>query len=204
MGASKAQSMNKIRALADFGVVDMGENYAQELLMKAPLSMDVGLRWHFIGHLQSNKVKHILPYVSSIDSVDSLELAKRISRLASQSEVQRGPIPCMLQVNLGHERQKAGLPPQVIEELFPEFLQIEGIEVIGLMSIPPAHKEAEKMRPYFRELKSLYDRLRDRHRFPERFSVLSMGMSQDFEVAIEEGSTCIRLGTALFGPRPEK
>jgi len=204
MGASKDQGLNKIREAAEAGITDMGENYAQELMRKAPLTMDMGIRWHYIGKLQSNKLKHILPFVYSIDSVDSVELAQRIGRLQTQSENSRIPKPIMLQVNLGHERQKSGLSPDVIENLFGDFLEETGVEVVGLMSIPPAHKEAEKMRPYFKQLKELFDRLKTKHSHPERFQVLSMGMSGDFEIAIEEGSNCIRLGTMMFGPRPQR
>lgn len=202
MGASKDQSLNHIREAAELGVLDMGENYAQELLRKAPMSMDTGIRWHYIGRLQSNKIKHLLPYISSIDTVDSVELAKKISRVRSQLEVKRAPIPIMLQVNVGHERQKSGLPPNVIENLFPDFMAEEGVEVIGLMCIPPAYKDAEKARPFFKQMRELMDKLRPSHRKPEVFNVLNMGMSNDFEVAIEEGANLVRIGEALFGPRP--
>ncbi len=202
MGASKAQSINDIRTAAEAGLVDMGENYAQELLAKAPLCADVGVRWHFIGQLQSNKIKHLLPYVTSIDTVDSLELAQKIGRLIESDERRRTALPVMLQVNLGNERQKAGLPPTVVEELFLQFIETPGIKVVGLMSIPPFHKDPEKMRPYFKSLRELFVRLKARHPEPTVFSYLSMGMSNDFEVAIEEGSNLVRVGEALFGPRP--
>lgn len=201
IGACKDQSITAIRKLAELGVVEMGQNYAQELLARAPLCMDLGIRWHFIGHLQANKVKHILPYISQCDSVDSIELAKRIARLAESSDHWRGPVPILLQVNLGHERQKSGLPPSVVESLFSEFVEIEGVKLVGLMSVPPLHRDPEKMRPFFRDLKQLFDRLRQKHPEPELFTDLSMGMSNDFEVAIEEGATSIRLGSCLFGPR---
>lgn len=202
VGACKAQSLIKIRSFAEMGVMDMGQNYAQELLTKAPMCMDLNVRWHFIGNLQSNKVKQILPYVSSIQTVDSVELAKRISRVAEQTSSIQKPIPIMIQTNFGHERQKSGLPPQVVESLFAEFMKVDGVELVGLMTIPPVHKDAEKMRPYFKDLKSLFEKLKPLHRHPERFTELSMGMSNDFEVAVEEGATCVRIGTSLFGPRP--
>lgn len=204
MGASKDQSLNKIREAHELGVLDMGENYAQELLRKAPLAMDVGVRWHFFGRLQSNKIKHLLPFVSSIDSVDSIELATKIDRLKSQLELKMPRFPIMLQVNVGQERQKSGLAPHVIEELFPEFLAIDGVEVVGIMSIPPVYKEPEKGRDNFKLLKELFDRLKEAHPRPQSFQSLSMGMSGDYEIAVEEGSNCIRLGTALFGPRPQR
>jgi pyridoxal phosphate enzyme (YggS family) len=204
MGASKAQSINAIRSAAELGLLDMGENYAQELMAKAPLCADVGIRWHFIGQLQSNKIKHLMPYVSSIDSVDSLELAQKIDRLREADQRSRGPLPMMLQVNLGSERQKAGLPPAVLEDLFPQFVSMQSVKVVGIMSLPPLHKDPEKMRPYFKTQRELFERLKQKHPEPQIFRFLSMGMSNDFEVAIEEGSNLIRLGEALFGPRPKK
>jgi len=203
MGASKAQSINAIRTAAEEGLIDMGENYAQELLAKAPICADAGVRWHFIGQLQSNKIKHILPHISSIDTVDSLELAKKIDRVREQEVRNRSPIPILLQVNLGNERQKAGLSPSVLESLFSEFMQIEGVKVVGVMSIPPYHKDPEKMRPYFKSLRELFLSLKEKHREPSLFRYLSMGMSNDFEVAIEEGSNLVRIGEALFGARPK-
>lgn len=204
MGASKDQSLNKIREAAELGIVDMGENYAQEVMTKAPMSMSFNIRWHFIGKLQSNKIKHILPYISSIDSVDSVELAKKISRVREQLALNKPRVPIMIQVNVGNERQKSGLPPQVVEDLFSEFLLEDGVEVVGLMCIPPVHKEAEKSRPYFKLMKELFDRLSQIHPRKENFRYLNMGMSNDYEVAIEEGANVVRLGTCLFGPRPQK
>lgn len=202
VAVSKAHSANQVRAAAELGLSQFGENYVQELIAKAPLCQGLQLKWRYIGHLQSNKVKHLLPYVSSIDSVDSLELAKRIGRVREQNFPQRPPLPILLQVNVGSERQKSGLPPKVIEDLFDSFTEETGVVVRGLMSIPPAYKDLEKMRPSFQLMKELFDRLKSRHPQSSQFNTLSMGMSRDFEIAIEEGSTCIRLGEALFGPRP--
>ncbi len=204
MGASKGQSLNSIRSATELGVLDMGENYAQDLIAKAPLCLDTKVRWHFIGRLQSNKIKHIIPYVTSIGSVDSLELAEKIMRIRESLDAARPPVPILLQVNLGNERQKAGLPPQIIESLFDSFLEMSGIRVAGLMCIPPQSKDAEKTRVHYRAMKELFDRLKPRHRNSKDWQVLSMGMSADYEVAIEEGSNCIRIGEALFGPRPSE
>lgn len=203
MGASKDQSLNLIRDAAEIGVMDMGENYAQELLKKAPLCLDTQIRWHYIGRLQSNKIKHLIPYVSSMSSIDSLELADRVGRLVLQNETPRPPMPILLQVNLGSERQKSGLPPQVVEDLFPRFLELKGVQVVGLMAIPPQSKDKERSRGHFREMKTLFDKLKARHADPKTFQFLSMGMSGDFEIAIEEGANVIRIGEALFGPRPK-
>jgi hypothetical protein len=133
-----------------------------------------------------------------------LELAEKIGRVREQLEIRKPAIPIMIQVNLGNERQKSGLSPQVVEQLFLEFAKVDGIKVVGLMSIPPAHREPEKMRPYFKALKELFDRLKLIHPEPAIFQYLSMGMSNDFEIAIEEGANCVRIGEALFGPRPQE
>jgi len=201
IAVSKAQSVTGIRTLAQMDHVQFGENYVQELIGKAPLCQDLPIRWHFIGQLQSNKLKHLLPYVSSIDSVDSVELAKRIARLREQLQPKRPPVPIMLQVNVGSERQKAGLPPQVLEELFPQFIKEIGVSVTGLMAIPPYYKDPEKGRPHFQAMKDLFDRLQKQYPDLRHFQTLSMGMSADFEIAIEEGANCVRIGEALFGPR---
>lgn len=204
MGASKDQSLNKLREAAELGITSMGENYAQELIRKAPMCMDVNINWHFIGRLQSNKLKHLMPYVASIDSVDSLELAQRIGREKEKAKLKMPRFPIMIQVNLGNERQKSGLPPYVIEELFEEFTTQEGVEVTGLMTIPPYFKEAEKSRDYFKDMKKLFDKLKEKHPRKENFIYLNMGMSNDYAIAVEEGANLLRVGTALFGPRPPK
>lgn len=204
LGATKGQSLNSIRAASELGILDMGENYAQELLKKAPLCLDTDIRWHYIGRLQANKIKHIIPYVASIQSVDSLELADRIVRVAKDLETPRAQVPIMLQVNLGNERQKAGLSPSVIESLFEQFVKMEGLIMAGIMCIPPQTKDAERARAHFKTLKQLFDSLKTKHPKPEQFNVLSMGMSADFEMAVEEGATCVRIGEAIFGPRPKK
>lgn len=204
LGASKGQSLTAIREASELGILDMGENYAQELLTKAPMCLDTDIRWHFIGRLQANKIKHIIPYVASIQSVDSLELAEKIVRVAQDLETPRDQVPIMLQVNLGNERQKAGLPPQVIENLFDQFVAMKGLILAGIMCIPPQTKDEDRARSHFKSLKELFDKLKQKHPKPEVFNVLSMGMSADFEVAIEEGATCVRIGEALFGPRPKK
>ncbi len=204
MGVSKGHQLSLIRSAAELGLLDLGENYSQELLTKAPMSSDLGVRWHFIGKVQSNKIKYILPHVASICSVDSVEVADRIARVREQQEIKRPPVPILIQVNLGNDPHRAGLQPDVVEQIFERFLNISGITVSGLMTIPPYVRNPQLVRPYFKTMKELFDRLKQQHKNPEIFSVLSMGMSRDFEIAIEEGSTCVRIGEAIFGPRPEK
>jgi pyridoxal phosphate enzyme (YggS family) len=204
MGVSKGQQLNGIRSAAELGLLDLGENYAQELLTKAPLCTDLSVRWHFIGKVQSNKIKFLLSHVTSICSVDSLEIADRISRVRDQLDAERPPIPILLQVNLGNDPHRAGLQPEVIDNIFERFLNIEGVAVSGLMAIPPFVRNIKLVRPHFQKMKELFDKLKERHSNPQIFQVLSMGMSRDFEEAIEEGSTCVRIGEAIFGPRPIK
>lgn len=204
LGVSKGQAISQIRSAAELGLLDLGENYVQELLTKAPVCADLGIRWHYIGRLQSNKIKFLLPHISSIQSVDSLEIAEKIARVREQQEIPRPPIPILIQVNLGNDPHRAGLQPEIVDSMFERFLNIPGIKVSGLMTIPPYVRNVQQVRPHFKVMKALFDKLKARHSEPDAFSVLSMGMSRDFEIAIEEGATCVRVGEALFGPRPVK
>ena len=204
MGVAKGHPLTAVRSAAELGLVDLGENYAQELLGKAPFCQDLGIRWHYIGKLQSNKIKYLLPHISSIHSLDSLEHAERISRIHEQLTVERPPIPVLIQVNLGNDAHRAGLQGEVIEQIFGQFTAIPGVVVSGLMALPPFSRTPKQARIHFKSMKQLFDKLIQLHPKPEVFRVVSMGMSRDFEEAIEEGSTCVRLGEAIFGPRPEK
>lgn len=170
------------------GLGDVGENKVQEARDKKPL-VSGSARWHLIGHLQSNKVKDAVRLFDVIQTVDSIELATRIARAAeSMGKVQ----DVMLQVNVGREQQKSGVDPDAVTMLAEGVARIESLRLAGLMTIPPAD-DSEKVRPWFRELRMLRDRL--------GLSGLSMGMTDDFEVAIEEGATVVRVGRAIFGSR---
>ncbi len=204
MAVSKGHPVTLVRGFAELGQIDMGENYAQELLSKAPLCQDLNIRWHFIGKIQSNKIRYILPHITSIQSLDSLENAERIARARDQLTYERPPVPVLLQANLTNDSRRAGLQPQVMEEMFLRFCGISGIIVSGLMAIPPVPTAAKPSRQHFKLMRELFDRLKQKHPRPEHFEVLSMGMSGDFEEAIEEGATCVRIGEAIFGPRPVK
>jgi PLP dependent protein len=170
------------------GMTSVGENKVQEARDKKPL-VSGAARWHLIGHLQSNKAKDAVRLFDVIQTVDSIELAERIARLA-ESEGKRQEV--MLQVNVGGEEQKSGAEPADVATLAARVRALPSLELIGLMTIPPAG-EADAMRPYFRQLRAMRDDLGVQH--------LSMGMTDDFEVAIEEGSTVIRVGRAIFGSR---
>lgn len=170
------------------GVTNVGENKVQEARDKKP-SVASSATWHLIGHLQSNKAKDAVHLFDVIQTVDSIDLAQRISRLAEAAGKTQD---VLLQVNIGAEEQKSGVEPKDVAALAKSIAALPSIRVAGVMAIPPVG-EAEAMRPYFRELKSRRDDLGLEH--------VSMGMTDDFEVAIEEGSTIVRIGRAIFGSR---
>jgi pyridoxal phosphate enzyme (YggS family) len=174
------------------GITDIGENKVQETRDKKPLVAGPAashIRWHLIGHLQSNKAKDAVRLYDVIQTVDSVELAEKIAR-AAESAGKRQDV--LLQVNIGRELQKSGAEPDSVSELTRRVAAIPALHLTGLMAIPPAG-DAEAMRPYFRELRAMRDDL--------GLTELSMGMTDDFEVAIEEGATIIRVGRAIFGSR---
>jgi PLP dependent protein len=170
------------------GMTDIGENKVQEARDKKP-SVAASATWHLIGHLQSNKARDAVRIFDVIQTVDSVELAEKIAKAAESAGKRQG---VLLQVNIGREPQKSGIEPSDVADLARRIGAIAAVEVRGLMAIPPAG-EAEDMRPYFRELRAMRDDLGLRE--------LSMGMTDDFEVAIEEGATIIRVGRAIFGSR---
>ncbi|HEX8618602.1 MAG TPA: YggS family pyridoxal phosphate-dependent enzyme [Thermoanaerobaculia bacterium] len=170
------------------GMSDVGENKVQETRDKKP-GVTGAARWHLIGHLQSNKAKDAVRLFDVIQTVDSFELAEKLGRAADAiGKVQE----VLLQVNIGREPQKSGAEPEMVVELAKRIAAVPSIRISGVMAIPPAG-EAEEMRPYFRALRALRDET--------GLSELSMGMTDDFEVAIEEGATMIRVGRAIFGSR---
>jgi len=178
-----------------------GENRVQEFAGK---SWDVknldGIRFHLIGHLQSNKAPRAVELFDGIDSVDSLKLAEKLNGMAGRM---RKRLPVLLEINIGGEGQKAGLAPDSpeLEQLLAAAPKLAALAVRGLMAIPPHTDDPEGARPYFRRLRELRDSIRARNLPGVAMDALSIGMSYDFEVAIEEGSTCVRLGTAIFGER---
>jgi pyridoxal phosphate enzyme (YggS family) len=170
------------------GITDLGENRVQEARDKKPL-VQGSARWHLIGHLQTNKAKDAVKLFDVIQAVDSLDLAEKLARAA---EGQGKAVEVMLQVNVGDEPQKSGLARAEVDAIAKQVAALTPLHLIGLMAIPPVGKPDES-RPYFRELRSMRDAL--------GLKELSMGMSEDFEAAIEEGSTIVRVGRAIFGSR---
>jgi pyridoxal phosphate enzyme (YggS family) len=196
LAVTKGQPPEMVRAAADLGLVWFGENKVQEAKAKIPLCPG-RLRWHFIGHLQSNKCRDAVELFEMIQSVDSLSLAQEISKRAGQAA---RTLPLLLEVNIAGEASKFGYPPERLLDELKEIGALPRIEIHGLMAVPPWSAEPEKSRSHFRRLREL--KLECERILGIPLPHLSMGMSGDFEVAIEEGATMVRIGTALFGPRP--
>lgn len=195
LAVSKTHPPETIREAADCGQLLFGENKIQEAKAKIPLCPG-RCRWHFIGHLQSNKVRDAVELFQMIQGVDSLVLAREISRRCEQAARQ---MPILLEVNVAGEASKFGYKPEQLLAELKELNALPKIEIHGLMAIPPYTTEPEKARPYFKRLRELKVQCGEILGTP--LPHLSMGMSGDFEVAIEEGATLVRIGTALFGPR---
>ncbi|HWF44204.1 MAG TPA: YggS family pyridoxal phosphate-dependent enzyme [Candidatus Kapabacteria bacterium] len=190
---SKSQPVQAIQSLYDFGLRDFAENRVQELLQKnAELPNDI--RWHFIGNLQSNKVRHIAPFVDVIHSIDSTALAKELSGRAGERTIK-----ILIEVNISGEAQKHGVQPNQAEEVVVQIADLfPNLMVTGLMGMASLEEDPERTRPQFLALRELRDRIAERHPNIKTFKELSMGMTNDFEVAIECGATIVRIGSAVF------
>lgn len=196
VAVSKGQSIEKIIEAAGLGQKDFGESYAQELLEKQAVLKNLGIQWHFLGHLQKNKVNKVLGAIDWLHSLDSLSLAQAIQQRATQ------PLRCLLQVQMVPGTfLKTGLSPETALDLIPKLRELSNIELRGLMTMPPWDPDPEKSRPFYRKLFTLLKQINDRYLYQKPLAELSMGMSHDFAVAIEEGATMVRIGTAIFGPR---
>lgn len=195
VAVSKAQGPQKLEAAAAAGQLDFGENYVQEFRDKVVRFADLGIRWHFIGRIQTNKIKYLVGNVHCIHSVDRMKAAQQIAKRSRNASL---VTDILVQVNVGGEDTKGGFEPDRAEEEIGQILQLDGVRLQGLMAIPP-FLDSEAVRPYFVQLRQLRNRLQDSlsHPLPR----LSMGMSGDFEAAIEEGSTHVRVGTSIFGAR---
>ena len=192
VAVSKTKPVEDIQELYDLGHRDFGENYVQELVEKAE-QLPNDIRWHFIGHLQTNKVKSIAPFVYLLHGVDSLKLLKEIDK---QAEKHSRVIHCLLQVHIAQEETKFGLDENELFSL--DINQFENIKIDGLMGMASLTDDINKIRFEFKQLKILYDKLSTLN---PQLSTLSMGMSSDYKIAIEEGSNMVRIGSLLFGER---
>lgn len=193
LAVSKLQPIEKIRHLHSLGQIDFGENYIQEALEKIDLLRDLNIRWHMIGPIQKNKVKFLKKNFEYIHSVDSIDLAKKISEKALEINYQQ-KIFC--QINLSEESTKYGFHKSNFLDLWTDLNQLKGLKIVGLMTMPPLENQAIENKKYFSELKSIAQNL--------DLSELSMGTSHDYQVALTEGATWIRIGTTLFGERQKK
>jgi len=201
MAVSKTFLPQRIREAYDCGLRLFGENRVQEFAGKFDAVRDLNqAEWHLIGHLQSNKAAKAAELFAAVDSVDSLRLARKINDSAQRLGRQ---IAVLVEINVGREESKSGLAPESAEldELLLAAPELTQLQFQGLMTIPPFAEDPERSRPFFRKLRQLRDKIAARQLPAINLSGLSMGMSHDFEIAIEEGSTCVRVGTAIFGER---
>lgn len=198
VGASKRQSLDRLQAAWDAGVRVFGENRVQEALEKQP-SLPPDAEWHLIGPLQSNKAKRAATAFSAVHSVDRPKIARALDRHAGEAGRR---LIGLLEINLAGEESKHGFAPAALAEQVAPLAELEHLRIVGLMAIPPFETDFEAARNWFRELRQLRDSLFSSSLWSDRPGYLSMGMSHDFEVAIESGATHIRVGTSLFGPRP--
>lgn len=199
VAVTKTVEPKKIKEAIASGLNVFGENYVQEAAGKIEKIRDKFVRWYFIGHLQKNKVKAAVELFDMIQTVDSAELAAEINKRASTK-----PMDALIEVNIAREKTKGGVDIEGAVKLARNISQMKNINLRGLMTIPPFFESPEMSRPYFVTLRRLAERI-NKERIPGVFlRDLSMGMSNDFEIAIEEGATFVRIGTAIFGPRKEK
>lgn len=199
VAVSKTHPVKAIQDALLAGLTDFGENRVQEAETKIPVIGREIAKWHLIGHLQSNKARRAVELFDVIQSLDSAALALRLERMCE--EVNRATLPVLIQVDLGHEATKTGVAEGELSEVVTAVRGCERLQLIGLMTLPPFFDEAARVRPYFRRLRELRDELRTNGAFGDRRGELSMGMTHDFEIAIEEGATIVRVGTAIFGER---
>jgi len=189
---SKTHPASLVKSAIELGATDLGENRVQEAEQKIIEVGRTSARWHLVGHLQANKARRAVQLFDVIHSLDSSELADRLDRLCGEEG--RETLPVLLQVDLGHEETKSGVDETELPELIKSLASLSRVQLIGLMTLPPFFEDPEQARPFFRRLRELRDKL-----VPN--GELSMGMTHDFEVAIEEGATMVRIGTAIFGER---
>ncbi|HWO43336.1 MAG TPA: YggS family pyridoxal phosphate-dependent enzyme [Candidatus Eisenbacteria bacterium] len=197
LAAAKSQDVGRVRSAIAAGVKLIGENYVQEARAKKA-RLETAAEWHMIGHLQRNKARLALEIFDVIESLDGLQLARELDQLGQRKGVK---VRTFVEVNLAGERTKSGIPGTEVDAFLGAIANLPAISVEGLMTVPPLQQDPEKARPYFRALRALQLRARELGIPNAPVRELSMGMTADYEVAVEEGATIVRIGTALFGPR---
>jgi pyridoxal phosphate enzyme (YggS family) len=204
IAVSKTFPAEAIRAAFSLGLRDFGENRVQEFEGKHPSLDDLDATWHLIGHLQSNKARRAAQLFGAVDSIDALSLAEKLNAICAELAADHpGRLSVLIEVRLAPEDSKTGVVVEEVPALVEALLELPHLEIRGFMAIPPFLEDVERVRPYFRRLRELRDEIRGRFAPGDSglLRELSMGMSHDFEIAIEEGATQIRVGTALFGSR---
>jgi len=196
---SKTHPSEAIKQLLSLGAIDIGENRVQEAEGKIETIGRGRARWHLVGHLQTNKARRAVKLFDVLHSLDSVDLAHRLDRLCKEEGT--NPLQVLIQVDLGMEETKSGIPESSLMELAHTVRQCERLRLLGLMTLPPYFDEPQAARPFFRRLAALRNELKKEGLFGGERGELSMGMTHDFEVAIEEGATMVRIGTAIFGER---
>jgi pyridoxal phosphate enzyme (YggS family) len=197
LGAAKAQDITSIEAALVAGVLLIGENYVQEASRKRKRLADK-VEWHMIGHLQRNKAKAAVEIFDVIESLDNAELARALDKEGRKRNVR---VRALIEINIGGEETKSGIVKPKVEELLRTIGELDHLSIEGLMTVPPFRENSEETRPYFRDLRRLRDELHSLKLPNINLKELSMGMTHDYLVAVEEGATIVRVGTALFGPR---
>jgi len=198
VAVSKMHPAESIRAAFAAGLRDFGENRVQEAASKRQALADLGATWHLVGHLQSNKARMARDLFDWVQSLDSMRLAGKLAQAAASGGMR---LPVLIEVNLGEETSKAGVQAAEAAALAEQIAPLETLELRGLMVIPPFFEDPEGVRPFFRQLRALAGEIENRNLPNVSMRELSMGMSNDFEVAVEEGATMVRVGTAIFGKR---
>ena len=196
---SKTHPATVIKQVCQLGATDLGENRVQEAEGKITEIGRENVCWHLVGHLQANKARRAVNLFDVIHSLDTVDLAQRLDRLCAEEG--RTSLPVLIQVDLGHEETKSGIDESELTHMVDSLGPLTRLKLIGLMTLPPFFDDPEQNRPFFRRLRELRDELNQRGAFGDRTGELSMGMTHDFEVAIEEGATMVRIGTAIFGER---
>lgn len=199
VAVSKTQPAEVLVGAYNEGIKIFGENKVQELIEKYPALQNVS--WHLVGHLQKNKVKYIVDKVSLIHSLDSVELAEEINKRAKASGK---VVNVLIQINIGKEETKSGIYEEDLEDFTEKLSEYDGIRILGIMAIPPASENPEDSRKYFRRMRDLFEKLKNKKHDNFDIKYLSMGMTNDFEIAIEEGANIVRVGTGIFGERNYK
>lgn len=199
VAVSKFRTVEEIEEAMRAGVTEIGESRIQEAASKKDRITSGGLTWHLVGRLQSNKAKKAVQLFDVIHSISKVDMARRVDRLAREQDTTQA---VLIQVELAQEQSKEGLPTSELYEGLERMAELPNLRVLGLMALPPYLPDPEEVRPYFARLRELRDGARSRGAVGPGFTELSMGMSHDYEVAVEEGATMVRVGTSIFGERP--